>query len=65
LKPKIQRPNLRPLGQKRSWKTVPSEMANGWVTAQLLFERPLVCYFSVADRRDVTASTPHVTLLAP
>ena len=49
--------------QKRLWKSVPAEMVNGKVTAKLPVERPLVCYLSVTDRRDVTVSTPHVTLL--
>ncbi len=48
--------------QKRSWKTVPAEMTNGRVTARLPTGRPLVCYFSVTDRRETTVSTPHVEL---
>ena len=48
--------------QKRLWKTVPAEMANGKITARLPHERPLVCYLSVTDRRDVTVSSPHVVL---
>lgn len=51
--------------QKRLWKTVPADMANGKVTARLPAERPLVCYLSITDQRDVTVSTPHVVLLAP
>jgi len=51
--------------QKRLWKSVPVEMVNGKVVAQLPLERPLVCYLSVTDERDVTVSTPHVTLLTP
>jgi dienelactone hydrolase len=49
--------------QKRVWKTVPAEMANGRITAQLPTERPLVCYLSVTDHRDVTVSTPHLVIL--
>jgi dienelactone hydrolase len=51
--------------QKRLWKTVPAEMADGRVAARLPIERPLVCYLSVTDQRDVTVSTPHVTLVTP
>ena len=51
--------------QKRLWKTVPAEMADGKVTARLPPERPLVCYLSVTDQRDVTVSTPHVVLPTP
>jgi dienelactone hydrolase len=51
--------------QKRLWKTVPAEMTNGRVTARLPVERPLVCYLSVTDQRNVTVSTPHVTLPTP
>lgn len=51
--------------QKRLWKTVPAEMVNGRVAARLPIERPLVCYLSVTDQRDVTVSTPHVTLVTP
>lgn len=51
--------------QKRLWKTVPAEMVDGKVTARLPLDRPLVCYLSVTDQRDVTVSTPHVTLLNP
>jgi len=50
--------------QKRLWKTVPAELVHGKVTARLPVERPLVCYLSVTDQRNVTVSTPHVTLLA-
>jgi len=51
--------------QKRLWKTVPAEMRDGKVTARLPAGRPLVCYLSVTDQRDVTVSTPHVTLSTP
>ena len=50
---------------KRLWKTVPAAMVDGEVTARLPLERPLVGYLSVTDQRDVTVTTPHVTLLAP
>jgi dienelactone hydrolase len=46
--------------QKRLWKTVPAEMVNGRITAKLPRERPLVCYLSATDWRDVTVSTPHI-----
>lgn len=48
--------------QKRLWKTVPAEMANGKITAKLPPERPLVCYLSVTDWRNVTVTTPHIVL---
>jgi len=48
--------------QKRLWNIVPAEMSDGKVTAKLPTERPLVCYLSVTDRRDVTVSAPHVEL---
>ena len=51
--------------QKRLWKSVPAEVVNGKITAQLPVERPLVCYLSIIDERDVTVSTPHVTLETP
>src|SRR5262249_22716482 len=48
--------------QKRLWKTIPAEMADGKVTAKLPSERPLVCYLSVTDWRNVIVTTPHVVL---
>jgi hypothetical protein len=51
--------------QKRLWKTVPAELVNGKVTAKLPPERPLVCYLSVTDQREVTVSTPHASLPTP
>lgn len=51
--------------QKRVWKSVPAEIVKGRITAALPVERPLVCYLSVTDERDVTVSTPHVTLGIP
>jgi len=51
--------------QKRLWKSVPAEMADGKITARLPGERPLVCYLSVTDQRGVTVSTPHVALPTP
>ena len=50
--------------QKRLWKTVPAEMADDKVAAQLPLERPLVCFLSVTDQRGVTVSTAHVELEA-
>lgn len=51
--------------QKRLWKSVPADLVNGKITARLPGERPLVCYLSVTDQRDVTVSTPHVSLATP
>jgi dienelactone hydrolase len=48
--------------QKRLWKTIPAEIGQGKLTARLPADRPLVCYLSVTDQRDVTVSTPHVEL---
>ena len=50
--------------QKRLWKIAPAEMKDEKVTAKLPLERPLVCYLSVTDQRDVTVSAPHVELPA-
>jgi dienelactone hydrolase len=48
--------------QKRLWKTVPAEMINGKVTANLPLDRPLVCYLSITDQRNITVSTLHVEI---
>ncbi|MBI3850186.1 MAG: alpha/beta fold hydrolase [Verrucomicrobia bacterium] len=48
--------------QKRLWKSVAADMADGKVRAKLPSERPLVCYLAVTDQRDVTVSTPHLEL---
>ncbi len=48
--------------QKRSWQTVPAELKDGFVTAKLPAERPLVCYLSVTDSRDIAVSTQHEEL---
>lgn len=48
--------------QKREWKTVSAELKVGKIWAQIPAERPLVCYLSVADERNVQVSTVHVEL---
>ena len=48
--------------QKRLWKTVPAQIVNGKITAPVPAERPLVCYLSVTDQKDVTVTTPHAVL---
>ncbi len=45
--------------QKRLWKSVAAELANGQVTVKLPAERPLVCCLSVTDQRGLVVSTPH------
>ena len=48
--------------QKRAWKSVPAELANGKVTAALPGDLPLVYFVSVTDSRGLTVSTPHQEL---
>jgi hypothetical protein len=49
--------------QKREWKTVGAVLTNGSISAQLPAERPLVCYLSVTDARDVQVGTAHREML--
>ena len=48
--------------QKREWQTVDAEFKGRKVAARLPVERPLVCYFSVTDERDLQVSTDHAEL---
>jgi dienelactone hydrolase len=48
--------------QKRQWQTIDAEFKGRKVAAQLPTERPLVCYFSVTDERDLQVSTGHAEL---
>jgi dienelactone hydrolase len=48
--------------QKREWKTTDAELNAGKISARLPAERPLVCYLSVTDERDVQVSTAHAEL---
>ena len=48
--------------QKRQWQTVDAEFKGRKVAARLPVERPLVCYFSVTDDRDLQVSTDHAEL---
>jgi dienelactone hydrolase len=48
--------------QKREWKTGAALIKDGVVSATLPAERPLVCFLSVTDARDVTISSPHIEL---
>jgi len=48
--------------QKRVWKTVPAELQNDAVKAKLPADRPLVCFLSVTDQREVLVSTAHQEL---
>ena len=50
--------------QKRRWQTVPATLESGGISAPLPVQRPLVCYFSVADERGLRVSTEHQTLPA-
>ena len=48
--------------QKRDWQTVGATLVKGDISAQLPAERPLVCYLSVTDERDVQVTTAHIEL---
>jgi hypothetical protein len=49
--------------QKRQWKTVPAELRDNTITAQLPQPRPLVCYLSVTDEHGLRVSSEHAELL--
>ena len=48
--------------QKREWKSIPAELGNGMIFAFLPIPKPMVCFLSLTDSRDVTITTPHVEL---
>ena len=48
--------------QSRVWKSMPATMNGKTVSVTLPVERPLVCYFYVADQRGLAVSNPHVEL---
>lgn len=48
--------------QKRTWKTIPADLANGSVIAMLPSGRPLVAFLAVTDERDLRMSSEHFTL---
>ena len=48
--------------QKRVWKTVGAELARDRVVSRLPAERPLVCFLSITDQRELSVSTPHEEL---
>lgn len=48
--------------QKRHWETLPAELGRGAVTARLPAQRPLVCYVSITDERNLRVSTEHMEL---
>jgi hypothetical protein len=50
--------------QKREWKSVPAEMKDGKVQANLPGDRPLVFYLSVTDDRGLSVSSQHEILEA-
>lgn len=51
--------------QKRNWKSVPANVAEGSVNAVLPPERPLVAFLAVTDARDLRISSEHLTLGVP
>lgn len=48
--------------QKRQWQTIPAEIAPGKLSAKLPSARPLTCFFSATDQRDLRSSTEHIEL---
>jgi dienelactone hydrolase len=48
--------------QKREWKSLPAEVTDGRVTANLPADRPLVYYLAVTDDRGLEVSTPHAVV---
>jgi dienelactone hydrolase len=50
--------------QKREWKSIPAETADGRVTAKLPADRPVVYFLSVTDDRGLEVSTGHEILAA-
>ncbi len=50
--------------QKRVWQTAPAQLAGRKVSAVLPAARPLVCYLSVTDQRNLSVSTQHEELAA-
>ena len=48
--------------QKREWKTIEATIQNDIISARLPAQRPVVCFLSLTDARDVTITTPHVEL---
>ncbi|HYV28603.1 MAG TPA: alpha/beta fold hydrolase, partial [Candidatus Eisenbacteria bacterium] len=48
--------------QKRVWKNIPANVEPGKIVAALPAERPLVCFLSVTEDRNLTVSTPHEEL---
>ncbi len=48
--------------QKREWKSIPAEVAEGRITAKLPSARPLVYYLAVTDGRGLEVSTTHEVL---
>ena len=48
--------------QKREWQSIPATVQNQTLSARLPAQRPMVCFLSLTDARDVTITTPHVEL---
>ena len=48
--------------QKRECKTLPATSEHNLLTARLPAQRPMVCFLSLTDARDVTITTAHVEL---
>jgi len=51
--------------QQRKWRTVPAQIENGRVTAELPASRPLVAYLACDDEVGSHVSSEHVELAAP
>ena len=45
--------------QKRRWQTVAAEVGRHIISAHLPPQRPLVCYLSVTDERNLRVSTEY------
>ena len=48
--------------QKRECKTLPATSEHNLLTSRLPAQRPMVCFLSLTDARDVTITTAHVEL---
>ena len=48
--------------QKREWKTIPATSEHLSISARMPSPRPMVCFLSLTDSRDVMITTPHVEL---
>ena len=51
--------------QKRHWVSVPAQIEASRISARLPAARPLTCYLSLTDERDLRVSTQHEELAGP